>query len=146
MMFNVKILITKLFIAFTFTIVLLGTAPYAQAQNNTACPFIFGCTIFPVDQEGSDNDEASAVALVLIGGGALVYFLAKDKSENEKLRIYSNYLQGNGIRVSGDKSNFSVDLMLLKRPGSEIDGMFRNGFENHIGRASCGVDLVKVRF
>lgn len=149
-MTNVKKLLTKLSVVLSSSIVLLGTAPNAftdECTCNIACALAHA---FVGDRAAecreSESDDAAAIALVLIGGGALVYFAARDKSEEERLLMYRNYLQGNGIRVTGDHSKFSVDLMLLRRPGSEYGGPIGSNFDNHSGQAISAIDLVKVRF
>ena len=152
-MTNVKQILTKLSVVLSSTIVLLGTAPCAFAQEHIFSKV--GCAVFLFDFSGSElpsecqeseTDDAAAIALALVGGGALVYFVARDKSEEERLLMYRNYLQGKGIRVTGDHSKFSVDLMLLRRPGPEYSGPIGNNFDNHSGQASSAIDLVKVRF
>ncbi len=150
-MTNVKKLLTKLSVVLSSSIVLLGTAPNAFADectcNNLACAFAHA---FVGDRAAecrkSASNDGAAIALVLIGGGALVYYAARDRSEEERLLMYRNYLQGNGIRVTGDHSKFSVDLMLLRRPGSEYSGPIGSNFDNHSGQAISAIDLVKVRF
>ena len=152
-MTNVKELLTKLSVVLSCSVVLLGTAPNAFAE----CPcgeFDIGCLLIlgfasadrAAECNESETDDAAAIALALVGGGALVYFVARDKSEEDRLLMYRNYLQGNGIRVTGDHSKFSVDLMLLRRPGSEYSGPIGSNFDNHSGEASSAIDLVKVRF
>ena len=144
-MTNVKKLFTKLSVVLSSGIVLLSAAPNAFAQFND---IDLGCLLTSSDHEcrESESDDTSAIALALVGGGALVYFVARDKSEEERLLMYRNYLQGKGIRVTGDHSKFSVDLMLLRRPGSEYGGPIGSNFDNHSGQAISSIDLVKVRF
>ena len=152
-MTNVKKLLTKLSVVLSSSIVLLGTAPNAFADECTCGEFGIGCALaFLFVPDGapecneSETDDAATIALALVGGGVLVYVAARGKSEEERLLMYRNYLQGNGIRVSGDHSKYTVDLMLLRPPRSEYSGLVGNNFDNHSGQASPAIDLVTVRF